>query len=69
MSTTKTKKLNIQELVYGQVVWSEYFNCYVEYTGKDSDEDFCFKFLHKDGYCVIYSSEIYDPPDLIKELL
>jgi hypothetical protein len=69
MYEEKAKKLNLCELEYGQIVWSEYFNCYVEYAGRDFDEDFCFRFLHKDGYCIIYSSEIYEPSDLIKELL
>lgn len=69
MPTEKAKRLNIRELTHGQVVWSVYFNCYVEYVGKDFDEDYCFKFLHKDGYCILYTSEIYEPCDLVKELL
>jgi hypothetical protein len=69
MFEEKAKKLNLCELEYGQIVWSEYFKCYVVYAGKDFDEDFCFKFFHKDGYCIIYSSGIYDAPSLLKELV
>jgi hypothetical protein len=62
-------KINKNTLKQGQVVWSEYFKAYVSYVGRDFDEDFLFKYLNKEKYCVIIDSEIYEPPSLIKELL
>ncbi len=69
MSETKSLEIKYSELQEGQIVWSEYFKCYVEYQGQDTDSDYCFKFLHKDGYCIVYASKLYEPPSLIKELL
>lgn len=69
MLEKKAQKLDILKLTNGQVVWSEYFKAYVVYAGRDFDEDFCFKYLYKEGYCIIYSSDILEPPSLIKELL
>ena len=69
MFEEKGKKLNLYELKNGQIVWSEHFKCYVMYTGKDFDEDFVFEYLHKKGYCIIHTSDIYDPPSLLKELI
>ena len=45
MSETKGVEVKYSELQEGQVVWSEYFKCYEEYTGQDTDSDYCFKFL------------------------
>lgn len=69
MSEKKTQKLDINKLQLNQIVWSEYFQAYVKYVGRDFDEDKLFQFMHKDGYCVIIGSEIHEPPSLIKELL
>ena len=69
MYTTKSTKIDKTTLKIGQVVWSEYFKAYVSYEGKDFDEDLLFKFLHKERYCVIMDSEVYEPASLIKELL
>lgn len=69
MYTKSGDKINKNTLQHGQVVWSEYFKDYVSYEGKDSDEDYIFKCLYKDKYCVIMDTDIYEPPSLIKELL
>lgn len=69
MSKAKGIEIKFEELQEGQIVWSEHFNCYVKYAGQDLDKDYCFKYLHKTGYCIIYSSKIFEPPSLIKELL
>lgn len=69
MLPKKDIKIDKATLQHGQVVWSEYFKCYVSYQGRDSDNDFIFKYLYKDHYCVIIGSDIYEPPSLIKELL
>lgn len=69
MLEKKAQKLDINSLQRNQIVWSDYFQAYVKYVGRDFDDDKVFKFTHKDGYCVIIGSEIYEPPSLIKELL
>lgn len=69
MHTKKGTKVDKKTLQKGQVVWSEYFKAYVSYEGKDFDDDLLFKYLHKEKWCVIIDSEIYEPPSLIKELL
>jgi hypothetical protein len=67
--TPKSNKVDKKNLKDGDVVWSQYFQAYVEYIGNDLDDDYCFKYLHKDGYCIIYTSDIYEPEGILKELL
>ncbi len=69
MYTKSCGKINKDTLQQGRVVWSAYFKDYISYQGIDSDGDFIFKYLHKDKYCVIMDTDIYEPPSLIKELL
>ena len=69
MSEKKIKKLELRSLKIGQVVWSEYFQAYIKFEGLDIDDDFFFNFVDKRGYCIIYNSDVFEPPSLIKELL
>lgn len=69
MSKAKIKKLALRDLTQGQIVWSNYFECYVEFIGKDFDEDALFKFVGKSGYCILLTDEISEPEGLMKELL
>lgn len=69
MSEAKSKKLTLWNLKQGQVVWSNYFMCYVEFIERDSNEEFLFKFIGKSGYCVLHTNDIVDPEGLMKELL
>ena len=69
MYTPKSTKIDKRLLKEGDIVWSQYFQAYVEYVGNDLDDDYCFKYLHKSGYCIIYTSDIYEPEGILKELL
>jgi hypothetical protein len=69
MSEKKSESLKISNLEYQQVVWSSHFKTYVMYLGSDYDNEALFKFMFKDGYCVIEYSDIIEPSSLIKELL
>jgi hypothetical protein len=69
MSTTKAKRIALVDLSKDQVVWSDRWNTYVKYVGKDFEGEHIFEFLHKKSFCVIIETCVYEPPELIKELL
>lgn len=69
MSEKKNNKISLSSLKEGQIVWSEYYQAYVQFVEIDYELDYIFKYLHNDRYCVISISDVYDPPSLIKELL
>lgn len=69
MSEAKIEKLTLWSLKQGQIVWSNYFECYVEFLERDSDEEFLFKFIGKSGYCILNTNDISEPIGLMKELL
>jgi hypothetical protein len=69
MHKAKSQKLEIWNLQKGQVVWSNYFESYVIFMERDFDDEFLFKFLEEDRYCILHSSDIEEPVGLIKELL
>lgn len=68
MHTTEGKRLALRDLVPEQIIWSDRWNCCLKYVGKDFDGDHLFKFLHKEGFCVIIETAVYEPPSLLKEL-
>lgn len=68
MPKTETKRLALRDLVPEQIIWSDRWNCCLRYVGKDFDGDHLFKFLHKEGFCVIIETAVYEPPSLLKEL-
>jgi hypothetical protein len=66
----ETVELELSKLKENQIVWSAFFKCYIKYVGTDFDDDYCFEYLHKPGFCIILiTSKIYQPPLLIQELL
>lgn len=69
MSTTKAKRIALMDLSIDQIVWSDRWDSYLKYIGKDFDGEHIFQFLHKKGFCVIIETSVYEPPELIKELL
>ena len=69
MFAKEGKKIDIWKLEEGQIVWSCYFSAYVIFVEREFDGDFLFKFLDRDGYCVLYSNNFLEPEGLIKELL
>jgi hypothetical protein len=69
MSKKKTVGLELDNLVEGQVIWSEFFKRYMAFCEYCESEGYVFKNIDKDGYTVLRKSLILDPPSLIKELL
>ena len=69
MHTQKSVKVDKVNLKEGDVVWSEHYKAYIQYVGLDYSDDYVFKYLHNDKYCIIYTSDLYEIEPLLKELL
>jgi hypothetical protein len=69
MSKEKTARLELHNLVEGQIIWSEFFKRYMIFCEYCEYEGYVFKNIDKDGYAILRKSIILDPPSLIKELL
>ena len=68
MPKKKAKRLDITKLEKDQVVWSTYFQAYLQFVGRDEEHEFLFKEASGDRYFILYKSDIYEPSSLMKEL-
>ena len=68
MYSSQTKKLRLIDLKKHDVVWSEYFKCYLMFEEREEDGDYLFRFLHNSGWAILQYDNIVEPPSLIKEL-
>lgn len=72
MPSQKTQRVELADLVQGDVVWSSHFQCYLIFQDEAETEDCThslFKKIHTDGYVLIRNSEVFMPSGLMKELL
>lgn len=68
MYSSQTKKLRLIDLKRDDIVWSDYFKCYLRFEEREEDGDYLFKFTHKTGWAILQYDNISEVPSLIKEL-
>jgi hypothetical protein len=68
MRKKKAKSLDITKLEKDQLVWSGYFKAYLQFIGRDADNQFMFKAAAGHQYYILNKSDIYESSSLMKEL-
>lgn len=68
MYSSETKKLRLKDLKRDDIVWSDYFKCYLTFEEREEEGDYLFKFTHKTGLAILQYDNISEVPSLIKEL-
>lgn len=69
MSQTQTKRISLEDLIQGDVVWCPHFKRYITFEEYIDDDGYFFKNTFTDGFTVLNTGFVCEPSSLIKELL
>ena len=69
MSETQSKRVSLENLKEGDVIWCPHFKRYLTFQEYSEEDGFLFKNTFSLGFTILNKGPIYEPSSLIKELL